>query len=243
MSKYKVGDKMWTCEVMKPFGPKIFKIQLSEDVINKLTNITDTLIIQDDRKKNGCNLAGQIEEEIKIPNKVLKENNLYDLFKKYLKGYVDHCLSASGHVESDVIHYAGKTENVVTCDISSMWFNEMKSGEYNPAHFHTRCHVSSVLYLKIPKNRPKRNIECKEDKDGTINFIDRSVSPDLLQSGMLSIQPQEGEMYIWPSSLLHCVYPFLGDEVRRSIAWNGVYRLVNKEKGTIILGGTPSPGN
>ena len=223
-------------DVLNPFGPKIFKIQLPKDVINKLTDITDKLIIQDDRKKNGCNLAGQIAEEIKIPNKVLKENKLYELFKTYLKAYVDHCLSMSSHISD-------KKENVTICDISSMWFNEMRSGEYNPAHFHTRCHVSSVLYLKIPKNRPKRNIECKEDKDGTINFIDRSVSPDLLQSGMLSIQPQEGEMYIWPSSLLHCVYPFLGDEVRRSIAWNGVYRLVDDEKGVILLGGTPPPGN
>ena len=223
-------------DVLNPFGPRIFKIQLPKDVISKLIHITDTLITQDDRTKNGCNLAGQIAEEIKIPNKVLKENNLYDLFKTYLKGYVDHCLSMNNHISD-------KTENITICDISSMWFNEMKSGEYNPAHFHTRCHVSSVLYLKIPKNRPKRNIECKEDKDGAIDFIDRSVSPDLLQQGILSIQPQEGEMYIWPSSLLHCVYPFLGDEVRRSIAWNGVYRLVNEEKGTIILGGTPPPEN
>ena len=60
---------------------------------------------------------------------------------------------------------------------------------------------------------------------------------------MLSIQPQEGEMYMWPSSLLHCVYPFLGKEVRRSIAWNGVYRLVNEEERKIVLGGTPMPEN
>ena len=224
-------------DVLNPFGPKIFKIQLSNSVVDKLINITDTLIIDDNREKNGCNLAGQIAEEIKIPNKVLKENKLYDLFKMYLKGYVEHCLGVNDY-------FGGESKNEVICDISSMWFNEMKpGGEYNPAHFHTRCHVSSVLYLKIPKNRPRRNIECKEDKDGSINFIDRSVSPDLLQKGILSIQPQEGEMYIWPSSLLHCVYPFLGDEVRRSVAWNGVYRLVDDEKGTILLGGTPPPGN
>ena len=229
MTKHKV-------DVLNPFGPKIFKVQLSDDIVKKLINITDKLIIDDNREKNGCNLAGQIAEEIKIQKQVLKENKLYDLFKMYLKGYVEHCLSMSDYFDDG-------SKNKVICDISSMWFNEMKSGEYNPAHFHTRCHVSSVLYLKIPKNRPKRNIECKEDKDGTIDFIDRSISPDLLQQGVLSIQPQEGEMYIWPSSLLHCVYPFLGDEVRRSIAWNGVYRLVNEEKGTIILGGTPSPEN
>ena len=221
-------------QVLNPFGPKIFKIQLSNDVVNKLINITDKLIVDKNREKsNGCNLAGQIEEEVKIHSQILKDNKLYDLFNTYLKEYIKHCLDISS-----------ESNNKVISEVSSMWFNEMKpGGEYNPVHFHTKCHVSSVLYLKIPKNRPKRNIECKEDKDGAIDFIDRSVSPDLLQKGMLSIQPQEGEMYIWPSSLLHCVYPFLGKEVRRSIAWNGVYRLVNEEERKIVLGGTPIPEN
>ena len=54
-------------EVLNPFGPKIFKTQLSNEVINKLIDITDKLIIDENRKKsNGCNLAGQIAEEIQI---------------------------------------------------------------------------------------------------------------------------------------------------------------------------------
>ena len=47
---------------------------------------------------------------------------------------------------------------------------------------------------------------------------------------------QEGEMYIWPSSLLHTVYPFFGNEVRRSIAWNGTYRVVDKKTKLIVAG-------
>ena len=54
-----------------------------------------------------------------------------------------------------------------------MWFNEMQpGGEYNPIHYHTGCHVSSVLYLKVPAKRPKRGIDCKEDRDGMIEFVD-----------------------------------------------------------------------
>ena len=56
-------------DVLNPFGPRIFKIQLPKDVVNKLTDITDELITRDDRKKNGCNLAGQIAEEIKYPTR------------------------------------------------------------------------------------------------------------------------------------------------------------------------------
>ena len=221
--------------ITRPFGPKIGVVKLPKEIVTKLINITDRLITDKKRENYGCALVGQIKEEVRISNELLEKENLYNIFQQYLGDYIAYCLKES------CIHYNNK--HTLEVAVTDMWFNEMKAGEYNPAHFHTKCYVSSVLYLKIPKNRPKRNIECKEDKDGTINFIDRSVSPDLLQSGMLSIQPQEGEMYIWPSSLLHCVYPFLGDEVRRSIAWNGVYRLVDDEKGVILLGGTPHPEN
>ena len=43
-------------------------------------------------------------------------------------------------------------------------------------------------------------------------------------------------MFMWPSNLLHTVYPFLGDEERRSVAWNGTYKLTNKENGHVIMG-------
>ena len=48
-------------------------------------------------------------------------------------------------------------------------------------------------------------------------------------------------MYMWPSDILHTVYPFLGDEVRRSVAWNGTYRLMNKENNQCVLGAHPWP--
>ena len=221
-------------ECLKPFGPKIFKIELPKDTVKKLTKITDELIVDENRKNYGCNLAGQIKEEVEISKKILSEQKLYDEFRSYLNTYVQYCLKESGKMDIK------KHSTIV--DITSMWFNEMKpGGEYNPIHYHSSCHVSSTLYLKIPKNRPKRNIECKNDREGMIEFVDRSVAPDMLTKGAISLQPKVGDMYMWPSSLFHCVYPFLGDEVRRSIAWNGTYRMIDKEKKVIVLGGTPSP--
>ena len=81
---------------------------------------------------------------------------------------------------------------------------------------------------KVITNAIKRNIKYKEDLDGRIEFIDRSVSPIFLQSGQMSMFPEVGTMYIFPSNLLHTVYPFLGEGTRRSIAWNGVYSIENR---------------
>ena len=222
--------------VLQPFGPRIFKVELPKDVLQKLIKITDKLIIDENRKSAGHTLVGQIKEEVEISKELLKENNLYTFFNTYLKAYIEYCLK-------ETQGYNQKIHDIY-CDITSMWFNEMQpGGEYNPVHYHSGCSVSSTLYLKIPLERPKRNIKYKEDTDGIIEFIDRSVSPDLLQRPTGRIQPKEGIMFMWPSSLLHTVYPFLGDEVRRSIAWNGTYRFVDKRTGVTILGGTPLPKN
>jgi hypothetical protein len=34
------------------------------------------------------------------------------------------------------------------------------------------------------------------------------------------VKPAVGEFYLWPSWMLHCVYPFRSPGVRRSIAVN-----------------------
>ena len=214
--------------ITRPFGPKIGVVKLPNKIVTKLIDITDRLIVDETREKHGCALVGQIKEEVRISNELLEKENLYNIFQQYLGDYIAYCLKES------CIHYNNK--HTLEVAVTDMWFNEMKAGEYNPAHFHTKCYVSSVLYLKIPKNRTKRNIECKDDTDGMIEFSDRSVAPDFLTRGSLCLQPEVGTMFMWPSSLLHSVYPFLGDEVRRSIAWNGTYQLIHKESGIIKAG-------
>ena len=175
-------------DVLKPFGPRIFRAELPKDVFKKLLKITDDLIVDENRKNHGCNLAGQIQEEVEITKEMLDKYDLYRFFNSYLKSYVNHCLTELGEYDPE--------KHDLYTDLTSMWFNEMQpGGEY------------------------------------------------MLQRASTWANPKEKIMYIWPSSLLHCVYPFLGDEVRRSIAWNGTYRVVNRERNTIVLGGTKLPTN
>ena len=66
--------------VLQPFGPRIFKVELPKDVLQKLIKITDKLIIDENRKSAGHTLVGQIKEEVEISKELLKENNLYTFF-------------------------------------------------------------------------------------------------------------------------------------------------------------------
>ena len=55
------------------------------------------------------------------------------------------------------------------------------------------------------------------------------------QAFKISIAPTVGMMIMFPSYLLHTVYPFVGKEERRCIAFTGVYRIID-DKGTFIAG-------
>ena len=103
--------------------------------------------------------------------------------------------------------------------------------EYNPLHNHTGCELSGVIYLKTPSVKGRRNLDSKKGKaegDGDINFVYNAASQrnqDVFEKGLVQITPTPGLMLMFPSYLLHTVYPFIGEGERRCIAFNGTYRI------------------
>lgn len=61
-------------------------------------------------------------------------------------------------------------------------------------------------------------IPGKPDTDGNIEWVDGGGAP--LQNLTVRVTPQAQYFYIFPSSLLHLVYPFKGPGRRISIAIN-----------------------
>ena len=79
--------------------------------------------------------------------------------------------------------------------IASIWVNEMKEHEYNPIHVHQGTlftGLSSVMILKLPES------------------FGVEYSTQLLQ----------GDFYVFPYDLRHCVYPFNGPGFRRTLSCN-----------------------
>jgi len=108
----------------------------------------------------------------------------------------------------------------VGINLSFIWVNEMKSGEYNPVHYHTSSisfiGLSSVMILKLPKNRGK---EYSPGTNGALEFISDSVG----QFSKLTMKPDlaVGDMYVFPYDLRHTVYPFNStNEKRRTLTAN-----------------------
>jgi len=214
---YKKQELNTKFDFFKPFGPAIGRFELPQLVVDVLMNTTDQILASDERESMGERLAGQIAEEPLVSKDVLRKTGLERFFKSYAKNYVEQFYK-QGFVTRD-----SKFVDV-GIDINSCWIVSQYENEYNPVHFHTKCTISSVLYLKMPNNRP-RNIPNKPDLDGFIEWAYHATVPGSLEIGTFTYKPEIGVLYMWPSHLLHTVYPFQGPGERRSVAFNATHTL------------------
>ena len=109
------------------------------------------------------------------------------------------------------------------CSLDRVWFNDMRANEYNPFHFHrtavTDIGLTSVLMLKRPSTYGEEYSKEEEPRNGWLALI--SGSQDPLSTSMYQMDAQVGDLFIFPYTLIHGVYPFNGtDEIRRTLSWN-----------------------
>ena len=226
-------------EVSKWFGPQTAQVVLPDDALEALLKMSDKLIEDKNTKSHGDSLAGVIDSELRVYKSDMDEAGVDQLLESCVKSYVIHCTKAHGFFK--------ETFNFETF-INSAWIVSQYANEYNPLHNHTGCEMSGVIYLKTPNVKGRRNLESKKGKkegDGDINFVYNAASQrnqDVFEKGLVQITPKPGLMLMFPSYLLHTVYPFIGEGERRSIAFNATYRIVEPTGGK-QKEGEPLTGN
>ena len=188
-------------KVISPFGPKIAKLKISNNIIKKLNNEVDKIISKKNLLKKfdySDKLVGQVKQEFQIPKNFIKKNlekTIYNEVNKYI--------------------YKSLGKKISKIKIKNFWVVRQFDNEYNPIHFHDG-HISGVGYLKIPKfilkNRKKTNI------DGSIDFINGNKM--LLSESIYNHQPKVGDMILFPHYLMHTAYPFKSNGERRSFSFN-----------------------
>ena len=196
-------------------GPVISKYILPKTILKKMTNISEDILKSKDKKRWGYHLAGQIDSEYLIPEDILIKENLLDYFKLIVKCYLRDYMDRS--------HYTNVNTKVLQLevDLNSMWIVEQFKHEHNPVHWHENCSISSVMYLKTPRMKNNGNIPGKKDQAGNITFINRSTNPgQSFELPLFSLKPKKGDIYIFPSSMAHTVYPFDNDVRRLSVSFN-----------------------
>lgn len=110
------------------------------------------------------------------------------------------------------------------------WMNANPSGGFNAPHTHPGAHWSGVYYVSQP--------ETEDGNSGMIEFLDpRSDLPNwrILDAPAFrlkkKLRPGPGEIVIFPSYLVHWVYPNETGEERVSIAFNATFRKPRRADG------------
>lgn len=203
----------------------LLKIKLPETTVKFLTELTDVILEDNpdlDILSMDDRLAGQIkngkQRMIPLTEETKKSKAMsnfltfsHNLCLEYLNGYIHHNPKAA--------NMWGDSPGV---EIYEFWANMQLENDYNPLHNHCQpfSSLSAVIYLKVPE-QIINNKDHKSD-DGLIKFLwsDRGNPAMIEFPGMLTLTPEVGDYYIFPSWLNHEVPPFRGEGERRSLSWN-----------------------
>lgn len=103
------------------------------------------------------------------------------------------------------------------------WMNANPAGGYNAPHTHPGAQWSGVYYVSQP--------DVEEGNSGMIEFLDpRTDLPNwrIIDAPAFKLKkklrPKPGDMILFPSYLVHWVYPNETEEERVTIAFNATFR-------------------
>ena len=193
-------------QVYKPFGPSIAKVIIPEDLIKKLNEYVDKIILDENKSKEldyGKKLAGNVKQEFILEPNFCDKSGFSNFLVKGVSKWIE----------------LSERKKITKLEIVSSWVVRQFQNEYNPVHYHSG-HVSGVGYLKVPRNSGKTFQSLKKSNfNGHLSLIhgNRMFSSD----SVFDIEPKVGDFYFFPNYLMHSVYPFYeSNEERRSISFN-----------------------
>ena len=210
-------------EFIQPWSNMICKIKLEDDMFEELQKLYD-YVKEQKWKSFGRQLVGQISEEPEVTPEILQMFPKWGSFcLRITHEYVKTAMSQSLYSEKEKLDSFLKEE--IMTRIQTMWFVNQKPGEYNPAHIHTNCKVSAVVYLQTPKEQVKGRKDHYQS-DGKITFMNNTGTDMNFSNSQCSFEPKPGEMYVFPALQHHMVWPYRSsnpDDSRISLSFNADY--------------------
>ena len=195
-------------EIFKPFGPSIVKISIPEDIISSMNSYVEEIIKDKEKLKEndeGHKLAGNVYQEFLLDTDFMKKIKWANFLGLVCEKWV----------------WREKAVKLKKFQIIKSWIVRQFKNEYNPIHYHSG-NISGVGYLKVPSKMGETLQKNKTiNNNGKLILIDGSKK--IFCSPTYTITPKVGDFYLFPSYLMHTVYPFSDtEEERRSVSFNAI---------------------
>ena len=194
-------------------GQSILRYEVPLDIFSTINNIYENNF--DTLDPANKQLVGKIQNEHSLfyggkdESKMKNHNKLTQDVIKYFMDMFRHYLNWNKIKEYDL-------------HLNSVWVNEMKQHEYNPAHVHRGMiftGLSSVMILSLPSTYGKEYSNDEVPQNGKLQILGSASG----QFAKIDYQPPMDlrDFYIFPYDMRHTVYPFNGtNETRRTLAAN-----------------------
>ena len=210
-------------ELLQPWSVPVLKTKLPDDVLETMIEISDKVLADPNAEDWGPNLVGQTDKERAIPREMLLDTDVMGFFLEAMRTFVKLCKNQQF---ASIAKEAGFQEEWLV-EMLVPWIVSQQPGEYNPVHGHSGCHISAVMYLKIPEMLPSRKAH-RPNEDGAIIFQGPNISSALCETSF-TYKPEPGDFFIFSAQQQHGVYPFRcaegqQDTERRSISFNGLFQ-------------------
>lgn len=175
-----------------------------KEEVKKQSSFSDKFPINEKMRKFNSKLIGQIEKEYK-----------FDLSKNFEKFLSEFCSGYNKH-----FNITGFRIKEITS-----WMNIQQKNEYNPNHRHS-ANLSWVSWIDIPYSLENEDSmsNTKESifkTNSRFEFLFSKLNGEIQTHTLNVDKTWEGKIIMFPSYLMHTVYPFFtSDEYRISIAGN-----------------------
>ena len=215
-------------DFIQPWSNMICKFKLPDLIFVELLKLYDYTINRK-IKSFGDQLVGQIKSEPEVTPEIL---NKFPEWSQWCLQLVDNFIKTAMNqvLAGDTKHLEDFKKEEIMTRITTMWFVNQKPHEYNPVHIHTNCKVSSVVYLKTPKNQIKDRKDHYQS-DGKITFMNNSGTDPHFSNAQCSFAPKAGDMYVFPALQHHMVWPYRStdpDDSRVSLSFNADWTTKSK---------------
>ncbi|MFM8524249.1 MAG: putative 2OG-Fe(II) oxygenase [Cyanobacteriota bacterium] len=182
--------------LFSPFGPLIGRCRLDQSWLDLINRSADAHVQADQ------------SIEFALPQELLQAQSP-------ASGTLLQTLSRS------IVRYVERVQGRAPSQLTfeHVWVVSQVANTASPVHFHSGD-VSGILYLKVPSlvvESPSSNYILGR-RQGQINFL--HGGKQLLSRSLISFAPVVGDLYLFPSWLLHGVEPFDGNGERRSLSFN-----------------------
>ena len=200
-------------EILKPFGPSIVKVKMTNEMIKEINQYVD-MVIKDEEK------IKKLDEGDKLIGKVQQEFLMEVDFMKKIKWAEFLASNVSSWAQDEL------KKEIKNFHLIKSWVVRQFQNDYNPVHWHSGD-ISGVGYLKVPSHLGNTSQpDKKTNENGKLQLI--SGSPNLFSKSTYLVKPELGDFYLFPNYLMHTVYPFSGtDEERRSVSFNAKVEFYN----------------